>query len=342
MRRFVFLPPATFESRLQRPQSLAIELAKLCHFVYFPSSNKVNETPIHSQYGVHFFYSQLEVTDINKQLVMYDQLLEKELDQQDVIVVMHPNWQIDEKCKAHIHYDLMDRWWEFDNSDKCLCSIRNQYWLSRADSVSVSSSILLTEVVNRSDARVIWNASFPIIHSELPAGAGTNKIRFVYIGAISHWIDFDSMNRVAKLVNRFKGELVIVGQIEDPRICSLLAYKSVSFTGELDHNEAMLQLQTATAGLIPFLRTSLTEAVDPVKVYEYLEHGLFVLGTNFGPYNPKIKSKVSEISTWRIILIFICSYLKLIMKKTTKTSRLDPSNLWNYRAYELLETIGPE
>lgn len=342
MRKFVFLPPEVFDSRLQRPQALAIEIAHLGHSVYFPIGNDDRSNPSFSDYGISHFCSDLQITDINKQMITLNSSLAKDLNQQDVIVVMHPSWQVDEDCKAHIHYDLMDRWWEFEGAEVDQCIFQNRYWLERADSVSVSSSSLLTDVEFRGDAKVVWNATFPNSKSLSSITERTRKIRFIYIGALSHWIDFDALYRVARFVDFFKGELVIVGQIEDSRICALLAYDSVHFMGELSHDAAMDLLHSATAGLIPFSKSNLTLAVDPIKVYEYLEHGLLVLGSKFESYNPSIQSKVSKISFWRISTIFLYSYLKLFFNKKENKSRLDDGNYWDQRACDFIEAIGSQ
>lgn len=310
--------------------------------MYFPSKDDGGANTAFSDYRIIPFCSDLQITDINKQLITLNSSLAKDLTIQDVIVVMHPSWQVEEDCKAHIHYDLMDRWWEFEGADVNQCIFQNRYWIDRADSVSVSSSSLLTDVKFRGDAKVVWNATFPNSKPVTSIGKGVFKFRFIYIGALSHWIDFDSLYRLAKYVNFFKSELVIVGQIEDSRICALLAYDSVHFMGELNHDAAMVQLHSANVGLIPFSKSNLTVAVDPIKVYEYLEHGLLVLGSKFESYNPAIQSKVSKLSFWRISLIFLYSYLKLLFNKRDKKSRLDDGNYWNHRALDLIEAIGSQ
>lgn len=340
MRKFVFLTPGIFESRLQRPQALAIEIAKLGYPVYFPSKTVSKDNVKFSDHGIYSFNSDLEIKDINKQLIVFDSMFAKNLDHQDVVVVMHPNWQVEAGCKAHTHYDLMDRWWEFENADTDLCISQNHYWLNRSDSVSVSSSGLLADVANRPDAKVVWNATFPNSKSKNSNCKRICKLRFIYVGAISHWIDFDSINRIAKLVDFFKGELVIVGQIEDPRICALLAYKSVHFKGELNHDDAMDLMRTATAGLIPFSRTKLTEAVDPIKVYEYLESGLSVFGLKLDSYNPSIRDQVSPNSFLGILLHILFAYFRSLFFNAQQKSKLKSGNYWSHRASVFLETVN--
>ncbi len=340
MRKFVFLPPAVFESRLQRPQALAIELARMNYTVFFPMNSMSTETQFHSDYQIKPFPSALDSTDINSQPIRFSSELSTELCQQDVIVVMHPNWQIDEDCKAHIHYDLMDRWWEFENADPAKCSHNNRYWLDRADSVTVSSTGLLIDVKNRNDVKIVWNATFPNYVSSNSSTSISNRTRFVYVGAITHWLDFDSINRIAKIIGLFNGELLIIGQIEDPRICALLAFEWVQLMGELRHEEAMLLMNTAVAGLIPFTKTHLTDAVDPIKVYEYLEHGLTVFGLKSTSYNPAIRSHVHSASTWKIIVFALHIKLRNVTFKKKHGSKLREENYWRHRAIDLLNSVG--
>jgi hypothetical protein len=340
MRKFIFLPPAVFESRFQRPQALAIELARLNYVVYFPIKFEISETQFHVDNPIKPFFSELDKSDINSQTIRFSHELSMELCQQDVIIVMHPNWQIDEKCQAHIHYDLMDRWWEFENADPSICSLNNKYWLDRADSVTVSSTSLLKDVQNRKDVKTVWNATFPNHVSSNSSTSISNRTRFVYVGAITHWLDFDSINRIAKIIGSFNGELLIIGQIEDPRICALLAFEWVQLMGELRHEEAMLLMNTAVAGLIPFTKTPLTDAVDPIKVYEYLEHGLTVFGLKSNSYNPAIRSHVHSESTWKIIVFVLYIKLRNVTFKRKHGSKLREENYWRHRAIDLLDSVG--
>jgi hypothetical protein len=336
--RYVFLGPEVFEGRAQRSQALAIELSKRGHRVYFPS-NLTDESSL-KQWRIEFFRSDLSHSVINSQIVQFSFKSFEELSTDDVIIVMHPNWDVQESCRARIHYDLMDRWWEFQNSDFGLCTSRHQYWLHRANSVSVSSTELLQDCNLRKDVEVIWNATFPIDSRHLTRTKLPVKLRFIYVGAITYWLDFPLLVRLAKILAIFNGELVIVGQIEDPRICTLLAYESVILTGELDHHLAMKEMELAQVGLIPFIKSDLTEAVDPVKGYEYLENGLNVLGSRMKSINPELQNKISSASLPHIFLQIFLFKLRVLFGVTKRSTLLPKGNYWEQRSYELCRTLG--
>ena len=57
---------------------------------------------------------------------------------------------------------------------------------------------------------------------------------------------------------------------------------NVHLAGECAHEDVPSRLLDFTAGLIPFKANALTEAIDPIKYYEYRAAGLPVLSTAFG------------------------------------------------------------
>jgi hypothetical protein len=99
-----------------------------------------------------------------------------------------------------------------------------------------------------------------------------------YIGTIGDWFDWDWVVNFAKMVPHFLIELT--GPVFT-RVPHGLP-KNVTIKTALPHFEAMAQMRRFKLALIPFKKTRLTDAVDPIKYYEYKGVGLPILCTDFG------------------------------------------------------------
>jgi hypothetical protein len=108
--------------------------------------------------------------------------------------------------------------------------------------------------------------------------AGGSVGGFGYVGTIGAWFDWPW---VAELATSWPERSV---EIYGPRYSrpsgSLPA--NVTLFPPMPHDLALERMRGFAAGLIPFMRTELTESVDPVKYYEYRGLGLPVISTPFG------------------------------------------------------------
>lgn len=98
-----------------------------------------------------------------------------------------------------------------------------------------------------------------------------------YYGAISDWFDA-AMVRGAAAV-RPDWHFVLIGDSTGGDVSSLSRLRNVHLLGPQPYAALPSYLHQFDVALIPFLRTALTEAVDPVKFYEYLSAGKPVVAT---------------------------------------------------------------
>jgi len=155
--------------------------------------------------------------------------------------------------------------------------------LERAQLVVTSSRVLFERYSPRARRAVcITNGVREQMFRDLqdaPAHPGLLRLpgpRLGYVGMISHWFDF---NVVRALASTFAhGSVILVGPVD----CTVPALPAnVTFTGMVPHHQLAPLLRSFDLGLIPFRRCRDIDAVNPVKLYEYLAAGLPVLSARF-------------------------------------------------------------
>jgi glycosyltransferase involved in cell wall biosynthesis len=100
--------------------------------------------------------------------------------------------------------------------------------------------------------------------------------RILYVGAIYEWLDEDLIVEVA--AGRPDLEFRIVGPVRRP-LPRLAKMANVSIPGPVAAEEVPREIAAAQLCMIPFRPGPLTEATDPLKLYEALIAGRPVLGT---------------------------------------------------------------
>lgn len=101
----------------------------------------------------------------------------------------------------------------------------------------------------------------------------------VYLGTIDTRFDLETIEQAVKNSRMF--HFLIIGPITEktllPRINKLQQEKNFRWLGPKKQEEAIAYLQHSNVGIIPFYLNDLTEAVNPIKYYEYLACGLPVV-----------------------------------------------------------------
>ena len=155
--------------------------------------------------------------------------------------------------------------------------------LDRAATVVVSARVLL-ERCKSTARRVVWISNG--VSGELadssrtafpdPVVVNLPRPVFGFVGLISHWMDFETIRAIAE--SHPHGTVVLVGPSE-VRLPGLP--KNVVFTGPVFGRRVGAVLAGFDVGLIPFVRNTGIDAVNPLKLYEYLAAGLPVLAAGF-------------------------------------------------------------
>lgn len=99
-----------------------------------------------------------------------------------------------------------------------------------------------------------------------------------YVGTIASWFDWHSLLELARALPAARVEVYGPLECTPPEPLP----NSVTLHGPIPHDQVFALMSRWDAGLIPFVRNTLTASVDPVKYYEYRACGLPVLSTMFG------------------------------------------------------------
>lgn len=106
-----------------------------------------------------------------------------------------------------------------------------------------------------------------------------NKPIAVYVGTVGDWFDVELLSRAARELPEVK--FIIVGPIRR-NIDKLNGIPNVISYGPMPYESIPTILKVADVGIIPFKINRLTDAVSPIKLFEYFSCGLPVVA-------PKVK-----------------------------------------------------
>jgi glycosyltransferase involved in cell wall biosynthesis len=190
-----------------------------------------------------------------------------------------------------IVYDCNDAHGDFPGAPQWASTYRDETFRI-ADVVIASAARLYDDAVRARGSslgvHVVGNgvafAMFRHAVQARTATVGDGRVRVGYLGAIAPWFDFDLVAEVARARPTWSIDLVgpVLGGVEMD-LASLLALGNVRHLPAVPHERVPDVLLDFTVGMIPFRRTSLTAAVNPNKLYEYLAVGLPTVATPFSP-----------------------------------------------------------
>jgi glycosyltransferase involved in cell wall biosynthesis len=287
--------------RLQRPQHLAIRLARAGHRVFYISSNLIPAPgpgfrvepldgtgrlfQIHLRaVGVTGIYFGIPGASTLRQLAAgLAKLADWSGANAPVLLVDHPFWtQAAQTLAADLLvYDRMDFHAGFADWSPALAAEEER--LIRVADLTVVTSAWLAErtAAPQGSVALIRNAG------EWGHFATAPPTRFAdprypkvigYYGAIAHWLDAELVEAIARA---FPDALVLLIGHDQARLAARLAgLANLRCIGEVPYAELPYYLYGFDVCLLPFRRLDLTLATNPVKVYEYLAAGLPVVATD--------------------------------------------------------------
>ena len=305
----VFLPMADWHGCFQRSQQLASTFAKLGHRcfylnphlgrefpnTYFRSSRKLlgNLAPNVWELHVHLLrepvYHHRRLTDDESSHVagVIAQVLRAATSESPILIASFPLWtDVARRLKADfgcpLIYDCHDLLEGFaDISEDVLAAETDLLDLS--DRVLFSSQWLMDQTCERhaaaaAKAMIVRNAANS--HDFEPpitdAATQPKSHRTIgYVGALNFWFDAPAVRAAALTQPQWRFELI--GPVAGRNLDLLHGLPNVTLRGEVPYQDLPGHLARMDVGLIPFLKSPLTLATNPIKLYEYFACGLPVV-----------------------------------------------------------------
>jgi glycosyltransferase involved in cell wall biosynthesis len=160
--------------------------------------------------------------------------------------------------------------------------------LVKVDHIFVSSQALLEEMNGFSEKCTLVRNGVTVSHfgngadcdAEPPAELSTIPHPIIgYIGTLGEWVDGEALAFLAR--SRPDWSLVLIGPIPDRSLAKRLrSFRNVYLLGTKCHEDLPALVRRFAVALIPFALTRLTQAVDPIKLYEYLAAGRPIVTSN--------------------------------------------------------------
>ncbi|MCM2316351.1 MAG: glycosyltransferase [Thermoanaerobaculia bacterium] len=285
----VCLSTCDWDARFQRPQQLMSRFAAAGHRVFYVSQRFRQDGPSwlverkrQNVYEVTFrgkvlnaFTERLDDRSCEQLMAgLADVSREASLGAAATIVQLPFWWPLAKEARARfgwpVVYDCMDDLAGFSTVRRAMVADEDAL-LSGADLVTVSSSKLEEHASTRSSSVLVIRNACDFEHFAKAPRANNARPVIGYFGAISDWFD---TALVAGLAGRRPDwDFVLVGSTFGADISRLVKLPNVSLTGEEAYESLPEWLGRFDVAIVPFKRGRLTEATNPVKVYEMLAGG---------------------------------------------------------------------
>jgi glycosyltransferase involved in cell wall biosynthesis len=186
-----------------------------------------------------------------------------------IVIVQHPSWwPVAKRLGRPIVYDCMDDHAGFTTE---VADADERALMSGAALVVVSSSALERKVLKYAANVLLLRNACDYDHFAATPRAGGPRPVIGYYGAISDWFDVELVAALA--ARRPDWDLLLIGATYGANVLPLTALPNVTMPGEQPYEELPRWLGVMDVAIIPFRRIALTEATNPVKVYEMLAAG---------------------------------------------------------------------
>lgn len=269
----VCLSTCAWDERFQRPQQLMARYAAAGHRVFYVRQQlRGGDLP---WTGAIKRPNVCEVTLRDETLEAMTALVRDMSIGRAILYVQTPSWSPFAKMLRSelgwpLVYDCMDLHAGFINTRRSVIAHEEEL-LAEADLVVVSSSALERRALEyRREVSIVRNGCDYEHFASTPRANNARPV-IGYYGAIADWFDAALVASLAK--KRTDWDLVLVGSTYAGAISELARLPNVSLPGEQAYESLPDWLGTFDVCIIAFRRMPLTEATNPVKVYEMLAAG---------------------------------------------------------------------
>jgi glycosyltransferase involved in cell wall biosynthesis len=263
---------------IQRPQQMALAFARLGYLViYWYIGIEKGHAP-----GFHRVEDNLYVANVNGRVL-------QSISRPIVIAYTYQAMWMKHFTYPVIVYELIDHLDVFTNHPKRALLRGHRWFLKHAHVVSGVADDLVREMVaSRPDTILVPNGvdygHFAVqsndTQGDLRHIKALNKPIIGYYGALAAWIDYDLIRYSATQMP--DTSFVLIGPDYDDTLpqSKLTELPNVYWLGAKSYHDLPNYLSNFDAATLPFVVSKLTEAVSPIKIFEYMAGGKPVVTTN--------------------------------------------------------------
>ncbi len=178
-----------------------------------------------------------------------------------------------------IIYDCMDNYIALGAEDKKeKITLLEKQLIERADYILVSSNNLIKLLVNRYGTqfeqkmnlvRNGYNGEILQIKDKSPYQK--NIFTLSYIGTVGSWFNFDFVIKSLEDIPNLRYKIIGPLDVQVPQS------ERIEYTGTIEHDKLFNAIRDTDCLVMPFVLNEIVEAVDPVKLYEYINYSMNVL-----------------------------------------------------------------
>jgi len=357
----LYLPAVAWQYRYQRPQHLAVALARAGHPVlyvdgFLRSRLLPSRQVTHVQGGVHVLRVRVpgrpdpyrEPLSAASAAWLANTILAGLRHERPLMVLVQlPFWaelgrELARRLAVPLVYDRIDLHVGFPGVPAGIEAVEARL-IRTADLVCATAGVLAERPREVSPQVLLLPNGVDLGAFPPPAGNGGNAttgVRVGYVGALGPWFDVEAVQEAACTLSGWSFRLA--GRVEDPEIAALRSLPNLETVGEIPFADVPGFLASLDVALVPFRDLPLTRAVDPVKLYEALATGL-----------PVVARRLPETERWSEPLVylyddpqdFVRQLRRAVAEHTPELARerrrAAECESWDRRVAELLQAVGP-
>ena len=356
----IVLPIIEWDFRFQRPQQLSLQFAQRGYRIFYiePKFNLNGLLKIQN-IGENLFRVELPATSPIR--VYRDTLTEiqivnllnnidalrndYELDTASLLVEL-PFWtplalSIRDKYNWKIVYDCMDYHQGFSSNSEEMLALEEELSVT-SDLIVVTSHKLLDLKLkqNPNTIRIPNGADFDHFHSSVKDENQLPNLKPIigYYGAIADWFDTQLVASLAK--SRPDWDFILIGDTLYADLTPFEGVKNIQLLGEIPYAYLPDYLHKFNVAFIPFKSTPLTQATNPVKLFEYLSAGKAVVATNLDEikYYSKYIHLASTLNEWQAAIE--SSLQDYSTSRVQERIKFAEENTWEKRIHEFEENLN--
>ena len=356
----LYLPAVSWSYRFQRPQHLALALARAGHPVLYVDGFLrshlllLRRQVLYSHGGLHVLRIRIPGRPdpyrepLGRRVAA--QLTEMILDglhheRPLMVLVQLPFWaelgrELARRLGIPLVYDRIDLHAGFPGVPAAIETVEARL-IRQADLVCATAGLLAERPREVSPQVLLLPNGVDLGAFPGPAAREEHNraVTIGYVGALGPWFDVEAVEAAARALPGWRFRLA--GQVEDPEVAALAGLPNLETVGEIPFGDVPGFLSGLDVALVPFRDLPLTRAVDPVKLYEALAMGL-----------PVVARRLPETARWAEPLVylydgpedFVRQVRRAVAEQTPEIARerrrVAEGESWDRRAADLLRALA--